>query len=287
MSKRLTFLSAAALSLCMALPTYADEAPGADTNADTVVATVNGTDITLGHMILVQQNLPQQYQTLPSDVLFNGILEQIIQQTVLAQAAPAGDSRLVRLSIDNERRALKAGEVLQIAVESAITDAAVKELFEQKYANGTGDTEYNASHILVETEEEALDLIKKLEDGADFAELAKEFSTGPSGPNGGELGWFGPGMMVAPFEEAVASMSVGSVSAPVKTQFGWHVIKLNESRTMAAPTIEEVRGEIEAEIERKVIDDRIKSLTDAAKINKDGADIDPALVKRADLLTEN
>lgn len=282
MSKRLTFLSAAAISLCMALPSWAEEPVG----PDTVVATVDGTDITLGHMILVQQNLPQQYQTLPSEVLFNGILDQIIQQTVLAQSGPAQDSRLVRLSIDNERRTLKAGEVLQIAVDGAITDTAVQEIFDAKYANGTGETEYNASHILVETEEQALDLIKQLQGGADFAELAKEASTGPSGPNGGELGWFGPGMMVPPFEQAVVEMAVGAVSAPVKTQFGWHVIKLNDSRTMAAPNLQEVRSEIEAEIERKAIDDRIKTLTDGAKIEKVSADIDPALIKRIDLLTE-
>ncbi|MGH1354170.1 MAG: peptidylprolyl isomerase [Thalassovita sp.] len=282
MSKRITFLSGAVLSLCMALPAVAENKP----SADTVIASVNGTEITLGHMILVQQNLPQQYQTLPSDVLFNGILDQIIQQTVLAQAAPAGDSRLVRLSIENERRALKAGEVLQVAVEGAINDVTVQEMFDAKYSDGTGGTEFNASHILVENEEKALELIKMLEDGADFAALAKEHSTGPSGPNGGQLGWFGQGMMVPPFEKAVMGMAVGAVSAPVKTQFGWHVIMLNESRTKAAPTLDEVRGEIEADLENAAVDARINELTNAAKIVKDGTDIDPALVKRADLLTE-
>lgn len=282
MSNRVTFLSGAVLSLFMALPAVAEDKPG----ADTVIASVNGTEITLGHMILVQQNLPQQYQTLPSDVLFNGILDQIIQQTVLAQSAPEGDSRLVRLSIDNERRALKAGEVLQVAVESAINDVAVQELFDAKYADGTGGREFNASHILVETEEKALELIALLEGGADFAELAKEHSTGPSGPNGGQLGWFGEGMMVPPFEKAVLEMAVGAISVPVKTQFGWHVIKLNDARTKAAPTLDEVRAPIEGELENAAIDARIKELTDAAKIVKDGTDIDPALVKRADLLTE-
>lgn len=282
MSKRLTFLSGAVLSLCMALPAVAEDKP----SADMVIASVNGTEITLGHMILVQQNLPQQYQTLPADVLFNGILDQIIQQTVLSQAGPTEDSRLVRLSVENERRALKAGEVLQIAVEGAINETAVQELFKTKYADGTGGREFNASHILVETEEKALELIKLLEDGADFAELAKEHSTGPSGPNGGQLGWFGEGMMVPPFEAAVMDMAVGAVSAPVKTQFGWHVIKLNDARSKAAPTLDEVRGELESELETAAIDARIKELTDAAKIVKDGADIDPALVKRADLLTE-
>lgn len=284
MSKRLTFLSGAALSLCLALPSVAEETP----NADTVMATVNGTEITLGHMILVQQALPQQYQTLPSEMLFQGILDQIIQQTILMQAAPAEDSRLVRLSVENERRTLKAGEVLQEVSDAAITDDAVKALFDTKYATGVDGEEFNASHILVETEEEAKALIEQLKGGADFAELAKEKSTGPSGPNGGELGWFGPGQMVKPFEEAVMTLEVGAVSEPVQTQFGWHVIKLNDKRAKAAPSIDEARPELEAEIESKAIEAKIDELTNLATIDKSGAEgIDPALIKQIDILLEN
>lgn len=284
MSKRLTFLSGAALSLCLALPAFADETP----KADTVVATVNGTAITLGHMILVQQGLPQQYQTLPSEMLFQGILDQIIQQTVLMQAGPAEDSRLVRLSVENERRALKAGEVLQTVADAAITEDAVKALFDAKYANGTGGKEYNASHILVETEEEAKALIAELAGGADFVELAKSKSTGPSGPNGGELGWFGAGAMVKPFEEAVVTLQPGQISVPVKTQFGWHVIKLNDIRDKAAPTLQEVRAEVEAEVESAAINQRIQELTEAAAVDKSGAEgLDPALIKQVEFLMEN
>lgn len=284
MSKRLTFLSGAALALCLALPSVAEETP----KADTVMATVNGTEITLGHMILVQQALPQQYQTLPSEMLFQGILDQIIQQTILMQAAPAEDSRLVRLSVENERRTLKAGEVLQVVSDQAITDDAVKALFDTKYATGVDGEEFNASHILVETEEEAKTLIEQLKGGADFAELAKEKSTGPSGPNGGELGWFGPGQMVKPFEEAVMALEVGTVSEPVQTQFGWHVIKLNDKRAKAAPSFEEVRPELEAEIESKAIEARIDELTKLATIDTSGAEgIDPALIKQINILLEN
>lgn len=284
MSKRLTFLYGAALSLCLSLPAIADETP----NADTVVATVNGTNITLGHMILVQQNLPQQYQTLPPEMLFTGILDQIIQQTLLMQAGPKEDSALVRLSLENERRALKAGEVLQLAADAAVTEEAVKAAFDAKYANVSAGKEYNASHILVETEDEAKALIEELKNGADFAELAKAKSTGPSGPNGGELGWFGAGQMVKPFEDAVMAMEVGAVSEPVQTQFGWHVIKLNESRDKAAPTLDEVRADIEAEVERDAITVRIEELTANAKIDKAGAEgLDPALIKNIDILLEN
>lgn len=284
MSKRLTFLSAAAFSLCMALPTLADETP----NPDTVVATVNGTEITLGHMMLVQQNLPQQYQTLPSEMLFQGILDQIIQQTILMQAGPKEDSRLVRLSVENERRQLKAGEVLQGVADVAVTDEAVKALYDTKYATGVDGEEFNASHILVETEEEAKALIERLNAGEDFAELAKEKSTGPSGPNGGSLGWFGPGQMVKPFEDAVLAMEVGAISAPVKTQFGWHVIKLNDKRAKSAPELDQARPELEAEIERQAIDAKIAELTQLAEIDKSGSEgLDPALIKQIDILLEN
>ncbi|WP_319825236.1 peptidylprolyl isomerase [Thalassovita sp.] len=284
MSKRLTFLSGAALSLCLALPAFAEDAP----DADTVVATVNGTQITLGHMILVQQSLPQQYQTLPSDVLFTGILDQLIQQTVLMQAAPEEDSRLIRLSAENQRRTLKAGEVLQEAANAAISEKAVKALYDEKYAGKSGGPEFNASHILVESKEKAEELIAELQNGADFAELAKTHSTGPSGPNGGELGWFGEGQMVPPFEEAVMALEVGAISAPVATQFGWHVIKLNDKREKDAPSLEEVSAELAAEIEGKVVEARIQELTATATIDKSGAEgLDPALVKQVDFLLEN
>lgn len=284
MSNRLTFLSGVALSLCLALPVQAEETA----KADTVVATVNGTAITLGHMMLVQQTLPQQYQTLPSDVLFPGILDQLIQQTVLMQTAPEQDSRLVQLSVENERRQLKAGEALQKFAETAVTDDAIAALFAEQYAGKSGGKEYNAAHILVETEEEAQKLIADLANGADFAELAKAHSTGPSAPNGGDLGWFGPGQMVQPFEEAVAALDVGGVSAPVKTQFGWHVIKLNDAREKGAPTLDEVRDELAAELERKAIEDHIASLTAAATIDRSGADkLDPAILKQIDILLED
>lgn len=281
MSKRLTFLSGAALSLCLALPVFAEEAP----NADTVVATVNGTQITLGHMILVQQSLPQQYQTLPSDVLFTGILDQLIQQTVLMQAAPEEDSRLIRLSAENQRRTLKAGEVLQEAANAAISQEAVQALYDEKYAGKSGGPEFNASHILVESKEKAEELIAELQNGADFAELAKTHSTGPSGPNGGELGWFGEGQMVPPFEEAVMTLEVGAISAPVATQFGWHVIKLNETRKSEAPSLESVREELELQVRQTLVQEHIEAVTEAAEVDRSASEgLDPALLKNLEWL---
>ncbi len=147
--------------------------------------------------------------------------------------------------------------------------------------------EFNASHILVESEEEAQAVIEELEGGADFAALAKEKSTGPSGANGGSLGWFGPGMMVEEFETAVAEMEPGEVSDPVQTQFGWHVVKLNETRLPEAPEMSEVRGTLESEIWEERLREEIAAVVDAAEVERsDVSGIDPSVLKDTSLITE-
>mgnify|MGYP000064772294 CR=1 FL=1 len=120
MSKTLMKLSAAALALSFALPVQAEEL-----TADSVVATVNGKEITLGHMLAVRSNLPEQYQQLGDDVLWDGIMDQLIQQTLLVQAGPDEVSQRVALSLDNEERALRAAEQAQSAMDEAVTEAAL------------------------------------------------------------------------------------------------------------------------------------------------------------------
>ena len=253
-------------------------------SSETVVATVNGTDITLGHMIVLRQRLPQQYQQLPPDILFNGILDQLVQQTLLGDQIEEL-STASRVTLDNEERALRAAEEARRVVEEAMTDEAIQAAYDELYGNAEPETEYNASHILVETEEEATALVTELEGGADFAELAMEKSTGPSGPRGGELGWFGTGAMVPPFEEAVVSLDVGAISAPVQTQFGWHVIKLNETRVKDAPALEQVRGELLENVQAAAIESRIEALTATAEIVRpDLEGIDPTILNDPSIL---
>ena len=281
---RTSAMGALALSLALALPLQAqDDAPG----ADTVVATVGDTDITIGHMIVLRSRLPQQYQQLPDDVLFQGILEQIVQQVVVGQAA--GDlSREHALAIENERRALLASQLIEEVAEGAVTDDALQAAYDEAYGNLEPETEFNAAHILVETEEEARALIEELDGGADFATLAREHSTGPSGPNGGSLGWFGKGMMVPPFEEAVIALEPGAFSQdPVQTQFGWHVLILNETRVKDAPTLDAVREDLAAEVQGAAVDARVQELTDAAEITRaDVSAIDPAILRDLSLVAE-
>jgi peptidyl-prolyl cis-trans isomerase C len=166
-----------------------------------------------------------------------------------------------------------------------IPEDDIQKVYDADYAEAESGEEFNASHILVKTEADALALVTALQGGTDFAQLAKEESTGPSGPDGGQLGWFGVGMMVPPFEQAVQAMQVGAVSAPVQTQFGWHVIKLNESRTMAAPALTEVRGEIEMQLRQQAAEAHIQALISTADVTHVAeGDIDPALLLNQALL---
>lgn len=266
-------MSAAALAICLALPVQAQD-------ADTVVATVNGVEITLGHLIVARATLPQQYQQLPDEVLFEGILDQLIQQTALTQSFDGELPARVRKSLENEERSLTAAEAVEKIMFEAVTPTSMQAAYEAEYANQAPGEEYNASHILVETEDEAKALVTELEGGADFAELAREKSTGPSGPGGGSLGWFGTGTMVAEFEQAVVAMEAGQVSAPVKTQFGWHVIKLNETRLKDVPTMEEARAELEQKVREEAVTSAVDELVKAADVDKSGAEgINPQILR--------
>ena len=273
MLKRFVSLSALTLAASLALPAQAQD-------GSTVVATVNGVEITLGHMIVARATLPEQYQNLPDTVLFDGILDQLIQQQALANAYDGDLPNRVALSLENETRSLTAGEVVEEILVSSVTEEKLRAAYDVRFANMDPGNEFNASHILVETEEEAKAIVEELAAGADFAEMAKDKSTGPSGPGGGSLGWFGPGMMVPPFEAAVAALEVGAVSAPVQTQFGWHVIKLNETRQANIPSFDDVRAELEEQVRSETLSTRIEEMVANSEVDRSGAEgIDPAILK--------
>jgi len=145
MLKRTSFLGAVATTALLALPLHAEE------GADQVIATVNGKDITMGHMIVVRSSLPDQYRNLPDDVLFNGILDQVIQQTVLADQEGGNIPSRVRLALENEQRALMAAEHMDKALEGAVTEEAVQAAYAETYGGTAPEREFDASHILVET----------------------------------------------------------------------------------------------------------------------------------------
>jgi peptidyl-prolyl cis-trans isomerase C len=275
-----SFVAACATLLCLHGPAAAQDA-----TADTVVATVNGVDITLGHVIVLRASLPEQYQALPDDALYNGLVDQLIQQVVMEQTLGDKITKRDQLRLDNDRRNYLSGIVLQEVVTKAVTDEAIKAAYDARVKNATQLTEYNAAHILVATEDEAKSLKSELDNGAPFEVLAAAHSTDTgSATNGGDLGWFGPGMMVKPFEDAVIAMKAGETAGPIKTDFGWHLIKLKETRVAAQPTLEELRDELAGEVEQKAIADYLKTLTDAADIVRPATALDPALMRKDDLV---
>lgn len=251
--------------------------------AATVLATVNGTEITVGHVIALTARLPEQYQAIADVDLFKGVLDQLINQTAIGAGANA-DSLEMKIMIENETRALLAGDVLKKIGNAATGDAAIQAAFDAKYGDQPFKTEYKASHILVASEEEAKGLLESLAGGADFAELAKEKSTGPSGPGGGDLGWFSSERMVAEFSNAVKELSVEGVSAPIKTQFGWHVIKLFETREVPSATLEDVRGEIEEELRDAALKKSIAKYEADAEIVRNDVTIEPSVIRQTELL---
>ncbi|WP_225028732.1 peptidylprolyl isomerase [Xinfangfangia pollutisoli] len=279
MLKQLRLSAAVALVALTAAPVFAE-----GETSDTVVATVNGTEITLGQMIALRENLPQQYLTLPDDVLFKGILDQLVQQEVLAQSVTALTKR-DEANITNDKRGYLSGVVIAGITKTAVTDEALQKAYDERFKDAAPQKEYHAAHILVKTEDEAKALKAQLDGGANFAELAKANSidTG-SGAQGGDLGWFGLGMMVKPFEDAVIKAEIGKITDPVQTDFGWHLILVSESRIASKPSLDDLREELAQEVETKAIDDHLKSLTEAAKIEKPGEGIDPALLKDAKLI---
>lgn len=283
MAKHSGFLAGLVLACGMAVPALAQDE--AAPTADTVVATVNGTEITLGELIILREKLPAQYQALPDDMLFKGLMDQAIQQATLEQSVEAEKTKRDEIWMRTDARSYMAGKALQALVEAAVNDASLQAAYDAKYANAPAQKEYSAQHILVDSEEKAKELKAQIDGGADFGELAKANSSDTgSAVNGGDLGWFGLGMMVRPFEDAVVAAAPGSVSDPVQTDFGWHLIKVNEVRDAAKPTIDEVRDELAAEIEQTVVEAKLAELTGAAEITRPGDGLDPALLRDATLL---
>lgn len=279
-----SLIAGALTAVLMAAPAaQAQDAP----DPGTVMATVNGTEITLGHVIALRAELPPQYDQFPAEMLFQGILDQLIQQTLLMQSFEGDPSRQAEILLENERRAVIAGEVIAELVAQDIDEADLQAAYDEQYPANTDELEYHAAHILVETEEEAQALIAELADGADFAELARENSTGPSATVGGDLGWFGEGDMVSEFFDAASALEPGEVSAPLETQFGWHVVKLEETRKRERPDLETVRAELEEQLHTLALTARLEELTEAATIERaDPASIDPEAINDRSILED-
>ncbi|HCK17668.1 MAG TPA: peptidylprolyl isomerase [Thalassospira sp.] len=264
---RKSLLAASLATVIFASPAMAQDAAPAE---DPVLATVNGEEILESEVRATQQGLPQQYRQLPFEMLKADLLTREINQRLLMNAgseAGLADDEEVKEQIAALERRLIAETYLDRALNDAITEDAINAKYEEFIATNEPEPQVHARHILLESEEDAKAVIAELDDGADFVELAKEKSTGPSGPNGGDLGFFNREDMVAPFAEAAFAMEAGTYSSePVQTQFGWHVIKVEEKKEGAQPSLDEVRQQLVAEISRDAFNALVEDLRATADI---------------------
>lgn len=247
------------------------------------LAKVGETEIKLGHVLALVAILPQSQRDLPPEQLFFGALNRLVRQEALAQSMTEVPL-LTQMQLENERRSLLTSHTIEaLSHEINVDPDEVKAAYLAKYDNASVKREFRAAHILVDSEEKAKMLADELAAGADFDALARRHSIGPSGPNGGNLGWFGPGRMVAPFEAAVRDLGVGEISPPVETQFGWHVIILRETRIPNLPSFEDVRAQLEQQLWQEAYDTRLAALIDAVPAEPlDLSGIDPeAMLKPA------
>jgi peptidyl-prolyl cis-trans isomerase C len=243
-------------------------ASGFSTAAAETVATVNGVDIdsTIFDAYLESRfQKPAAQATADERATVERELKDIYLLTTQPKAKEFAEDPQIKAQIELQYRGTLAQAVARDFVESnPATEAEILAEYEAQLEQSS-DLQYKARHILVESESEAQDLIDQLGEGADFQALAKEYSTGPSGPNGGDLGWFAPDQMVKPFADAVLGLEDGKYSKdPVQTQFGWHVILREESRENEPPTLESVHDAIKQRVEQEKFQKYMEGLRDGS-----------------------
>jgi peptidyl-prolyl cis-trans isomerase C len=248
-------------------------------SADTVIARVDGQPILRSEMQSTMRGLPPQAQGMPMETLYPMLLERVIDLRLLGTA-----SRAARLDADpaiKQKVAEATDRIMQEAyltreVERKVNEAALRERYKTFAASVPGQEEVNARHILLKTEPEAKAVIAELKKGGDFADVAKRRSIDPAASNGGDLGYFTKEQMVPEFSEVAFKLKKGEMTeVPVKTNFGWHVIKVEDRRMGGAPTFEEAREELAEAMSREVIQDLIKDLRDKAKVERFNMDGTP------------
>ena len=262
----------------VAAPEYAVPEP----TVETPLAMVGDIPLTLGEVIAIRRELPQQYQNLPDEVLLTGLVEQLVDQMLLANAAEKaglGDRPATALNLLNQRRAILADVYLRSEISRRVTQEAIVALYTERYVDAEPEREVLAAHILVDSEDTAKDLKAQLDEGADFAVLAAEHGSDGTSQNGGTLGWFVHSDMVPEFADAAFAMEAGAVSEPVQTSFGWHLIKLDDSRQRQAPPMEEVREALTAELIEQVQIDVLEELRAETEINFIEAPVPPASIR--------
>ncbi len=255
-------VGAACLALAVTAPAFAGD--------NDAVATVDGKTITQADINMLQELMGDALKRIPEANRHQTMINLLVETQVLADAAekaglegtPEFKHRLAWLRMQALRN-----EYVRLDVDSKITDAEVKARYDEMVKQVKPETQIHARHILVKTEAEARAIIVELDKGADFATLAKEKSTGPTGPRGGDLGFFGRNRMVPEFDKAAFALKVGEYTRePVKTQFGWHVIMVEDQRKVDPPTFDQVKAGLRQRMQQLKLRQVVNDLKAQAKI---------------------
>ena len=252
-------------------------------SADTPFIEVNGKIIKFGSAIIAFSKISKGNKNFDEKTVFSQIVQQLVNEELLSQKIDK-ENQLTLLALEHEKRSAKAAQmvskILKNFPNSELLNSAYVNLAEQ-FKNSL---EYNASHILVKEERQAKTILSDLKEGKAFEEMAKEHSIGPTGKNGGKLDWFDLNSMVPEFSTALMVLSEGDISQPVKTKFGWHLIKLNKTREKQVPELKDIKTQLVQNLRQKKINDYLNSLTQNSKIEFLGKDINPNEITNIKLL---
>ena len=249
---------------------------------DKVLAKVNGRTITEADMKLAEAEIGNDLGSIPAEQRRRVLVEYLIENHLLAEAAE-GEKMGSGIAFDErmkywQRRALRDA-YFDKSVKGAVTEAEAKKLYDSQVAAAKPQEEARARHILVDNELKAKEIFEKIAHGEDFARMAKEHSKDPgSKEDGGDLGYFSRGQMVPQFEEAAFKLKNGEMSPPIQSQFGWHIIKLEDKRQRGAPPFDTIKERIMASLVHKKAQEMVQGLRDKAKLEF----VDPALKAEAD-----
>jgi peptidyl-prolyl cis-trans isomerase C len=280
----LAVLSLALASAALPFVALAEDKPAPPAAPDKVIATIDGKPITEGDLAVAESEIGGDMGTMPPQQKRTSLLEFLIDNQLFAEASEAqkldqGTDFQTRLNY-LKRRALR--EIyFEKVIKAAVSEAEARKIYDEQVKLLKPEEEVSARHILVDTEAEAKALKEQIDKGADFAQLAKEKSKDPgSKEDGGNLGFFGHGQMVPQFEEVVFKLQKGQVSDPVKTQFGWHLVKLEDRRTKSPPAFEIVKDRIMQSLLLKKAQETAVALRAKSKIEIVDADIKKAVDER-------
>jgi peptidyl-prolyl cis-trans isomerase C len=263
-------LASVAVTGCLAILLLAGLPVRAE-DANPVLAKVNGADIRQSDLALAEEELGPSLAQMDPATKKENVLAFLIDMKIVAKAA---EDKKVENNEDFKKRLaftrnrLLMDSLLAAEGKAATTDEAMKKVYEDASKQIAGEQEVHARHILVPTEEEAKTVAEELKKGADFAELAKKKSKDPGASDGGDLGFFTKDQMVPEFSTVAFALEPNKISDPVKSQFGWHIIKVEEKRNRQAPEFEQVKSQIETYVTRKAQAEYVAKLREAAKVER-------------------